>query len=58
MRLTIPKFILYRKPGGWQLYFAWRPLVIGNKIVWLEYVERDITHDLTYYRTRPLDIVD
>lgn len=27
---------------GWQPYFAWYPIKINNRWVWLEYVERHL----------------
>ena len=33
-----------RSPTEWYKWFAWRPKIIENKIIWLEYAERKLLY--------------
>lgn len=37
-------------PKGWQRWFAWYPVLIGDEWCWLEFVMRRRINDVDYYR--------
>jgi hypothetical protein len=44
MRIRVKKRV--KNPFEWHPWFAWRPVVIGDHMVWLETVERICQKDM------------